>query len=230
MGKLAQIFGSFLDLFLQSNCPLCQRSTQAELCQYCQRQLQRCQLPNPSQFWEGELPVLAWGAYGGILKRAIAVLKYENQPQLAQPLGSWLGEAWLKSPVAATPQKLIVVPIPLHPKKLQQRGYNQAELLARSFCDMTGLRLQLGLERVKTTEAQFSLSQSQREENLANAFGVSKNFRLPHPKTPVLLLDDIYTSGATARSARLALQHQGIRVYGMVAIATPKLTRPSTSG
>ncbi|MBW4620391.1 MAG: ComF family protein [Cyanosarcina radialis HA8281-LM2] len=214
-------FKSFLDLFLQSNCPLCQRPTETELCQYCQRQLLDCQLTNPSQLWQGEIPAFAWGNYTGALKRAIAALKYENQPQLAQPLGRWMGEAWLKSKIAAKTPKLTVVPIPLHGSKLQQRGYNQAELLARSFCNFTGLRLQSkGLQRVRSTEAQFGLSIAQREQNLANAFKIDRP-----PGSPVLLLDDIYTTGATARSAAQILQQSGILVYGLVAIAAPQLGR-----
>jgi len=215
----------FLNLFLQANCPLCQRPTEKELCSYCDRQLQRCQMPHPSQFWQGELPVFAWGVYGGALKRAIAALKYENQPQLAQPLGYWLGDAWLKSSVSRKGKKLRVVPIPLHPSKLKQRGYNQAELLARSFCQFTGLTLQQGLERVRETEAQFSLSPTERAQNLANAFRVSPRLQHRNHTTPVLLIDDIYTTGATGLVAAQTLRQQGISVYGLLAIATPQ-TRP----
>lgn len=205
-----------LNLFLESNCPLCQRSTSKELCQDCVRQLQRCQLPHPT--WQGRLPVFAWGVYGGTLKRAIAALKYENKPQLARPLGHWLAEAWLDSQLAST--ELIVVPIPLHVNKQKQRGFNQAALLAQSFCEMTGLKLQHnGLERIRETTAQFGISGSEREKNLAMAFELGSGFRHHRPKTSVLLLDDIYTTGATARSAAQTLQQNGIAVCGMVAIA-----------
>lgn len=155
--------------------------------------------------------------YGGILKRAIAALKYENQPQIARPLGQWLAQAWLNSQFAS---KLIVVPIPLHADKLKQRGYNQAALLAESFCDITGLQLQkMGLERIRATEAQFGLSALGREKNLAMAFKLGSGFRREIPAKPILLLDDIYTTGATARSAVQTLRHAGIQVYGLAAIA-----------
>lgn len=230
MGQVTQTLKSFLNLFLQSNCPLCQRPTDGELCKYCQRQVLSCQFPNPSQFWEGQLPVFAWGVYGGAIKRAIAALKYDNQPQLARPLGHWLGEAWLTSKVAAGTKNLTVVPIPLHANKLQQRGYNQAELLAQSFCDFTRLPLcGDGLERVRATEAQFGLTASKREENLAEAFRVSKKFQLRRQTTPVLLLDDIFTTGATARAAAQTLQQAGIPVYGLVAIATTRTLPDATS-
>lgn len=210
-----------LALFLKSNCPLCDRPTEAEFCEYCQRQLQRCQLKNPSHFWQADLPVFVWGAYGGILKQAIAALKYENQPQLARPLGQWLGQAWLQSSAANRGKKLTVVPIPLHASKLQQRGFNQAELIARSFCDFTHYKQQpLGLERIRATEAQFSLSPQQREQNVADAFILGKSLVQHPPTLPVLLVDDIYTTGATVRSVVQTLRRQKIEVYGLVAIAS----------
>jgi len=210
-----------LSLFLKSNCPLCDRSTATEFCEYCQRQLLRCQLPNPSDLWQGDLPVFVWGNYGGILKQAIAALKYENQPQLARPLGHWLGAAWLKSPIARQAKKLTVIPIPLHPQKLQQRGFNQAELIAASFCQFTRYQQQpKGLERIRTTAAQFGLSPSQRSQNLADAFRVNQHLSPRVTNSPILLVDDIYTTGATVRSAAATLRQQGIQVYGVIAIAT----------
>ncbi|HEY9633323.1 MAG TPA: ComF family protein [Coleofasciculaceae cyanobacterium] len=220
---IQKLKNGLLALFLKSKCSLCDRSADTEFCEYCQRQLLRCQLKNPSNFWQGELPVFVWGNYGGVLKRAIAALKYENQPQLARPLGHWLGQAWLKSPAATRAKKLTVVPIPLHRTKQQQRGYNQAELIAQSFCDFTDYKHQpLGLERVHATEAQFGLSVQQREQNLADAFMIGKRLSQRPTASAVLLLDDIYTTGATARSAAQILQRQGIQVYGIVAIATSR--------
>lgn len=206
-----------LNLFLESNCPLCQRPTSKEFCQDCTRQLQRCQICHLSWLL-ADIPVFAWGVYGGTLKRAIAALKYDSQPQLAQPLGQWLGQAWLNSQLAST--RSIVVPIPLHADKQKQRGYNQAALLAQSFCEITGLHLQqTGLKRIRATEALFGLSTSEREKNLAMAFELASGFRRHRLKSPVLLLDDIYTTGATARSAAQTLQQMGIAVCGLVVIA-----------
>ncbi|HEY9612873.1 ComF family protein [Allocoleopsis sp.] len=212
-----------LALFLKSNCPLCDRPAEGECCAACQRQLQRCQLAKPDNFWTGEVPVFIWGNYSGVLKRAIAALKYDNQQHLARPLGHWLAQAWLKSSIATPVKKLTVVPIPLHPLKLKKRGYNQAELIAQNFCDFTGYKHQpLGLERIRETEAQFGLSAQAREQNLADAFRISKSFGKHLPNSPVLLIDDIYTTGATVRAAAQILQKQGIQVYGVAAIATSK--------
>jgi ComF family protein len=216
----AKFFKGLLNLFLQSPCPLCQRSTSREFCPYCERQLQNCHQKKPSSQWQQPMPVFSWGVYGGSLKRAIAVMKYENQPQIARPLGQWLGEAWLlNSP--KSDKKPVVVPIPLHPSKQKQRGYNQAALIAQSFCQTTGLRLKLnGLERVRETKAQFGTSASDRENNLAQAFAVGRDFSRRDFDTPVLLVDDIYTTGATARSAVQTFRQCGIVVLGLASVAT----------
>lgn len=212
----------WLDLFLCSTCPLCGRSATGELCQDCQRQIKSCQILNPGQSWRGNLPVFPWGTYGGALKRAIAALKYDNQPQLARPLGQWLAQAWLSSEFSRS--KLTVVPVPLHPDKERQRGYNQAALLADSFCNYTRLPLRChGLERPHQTQAQFGLSVSEREQNLDQAFGLGRDFSGQHPAHPVLLIDDIYTTGATARAALKKLQHSKIQVRGIVTVAFAQL-------
>jgi len=221
MGSPTQWVKSFLNLFLKSNCPLCGRPADGELCPSCERSLLRCQFTNKRQFWKGELPIFVWGRYGGILKQAIAALKYENQPQLARPLGTWLAQAWMKSPHSQV--KPVVVPIPMHADKLKQRGFNQAELLAESFCQYTGLPLnRRGLERVRATEALFGLSPTERQQMLADALSVGKSLATKRPKQPVLLLDDIYTTGTTVGEAARVLGRQGISVYGVVAIATTK--------
>jgi len=195
------------------------------------RQVQACALTGRSHLWQAEdLSGFAWGQYGGSLKRAIAALKYNAQPALAQPLGHWLGQAWL-----ATPQSLHnaqVMPIPMHPAKQKERGFNQAELLAEAFCQVTRLPLERrGLVRVRATAAQFGLSELARSENLKGAIqlhpALLQRKRPPHSMRPVILLDDIYTTGATVRAAAQALQQQGIPVWGVVAIAKTISDRPA---
>jgi ComF family protein len=219
--KWTGLVKSFLNLFLKSNCPLCQRPAAGEFCPYCHKQLQRCQSTDPGRFWHSEQRVFVWGEYGGALKRAISALKYDGNPQLAQPLGGWLAEAWLSFPELAI-DNLTVVPIPLHQEKLKERGFNQAELLAESFCELTGLPLQRhGLERVKNTQALFALTPRQRQAEMKNALSLGKDFRRRRPRDRVLLVDDIYTSGTTVKSAIQILKLSGISVYGTVALATP---------
>jgi ComF family protein len=213
----------WFNVVLAGNCPLCQRVTTQLFCPDCQRQVQRCQVAAAEQWQRRQPPVFAWGSYRGALKRTIAALKYDSRPDLARPLATWLADAWLATPSLRS-LRLTVVPIPLHPNKYQQRGFNQAELLAQHFCQQTRLSLAVnGLARSRETTAQFTLSAQERARNLDGAFRLGAGFQRQQPRYPVLLLDDIYTTGATANTAIATLRRHGISVYGIAVIARAKL-------
>jgi ComF family protein len=211
-----------LSVFLQSNCSLCGRSTSKAICQDCEKQVKSCQIKDNCRFWQGNLPLFVWGNYQGRLKQAIAALKYQKSPQIGELLGCYLGEAWLNSSLYLQNKKLSVIPIPLHPKKLQERGFNQAELIAQAFCQITGYKLlKKGLIRQKETQAMFNLSFHERENNLKNAFLVAENIKSSHLTQPILLIDDIYTTGTTAQEAAKVLKAKKILIFGIAAIAKP---------
>lgn len=217
------IWNHVLRLFLRDNCPLCQRSSPTLLCRSCQAQILRCQ--SPKQDWQTawrSSSYLAWGTYQDSLRRTLTTWKYENQPQLAQPLGLWLAQAWQEThhDRPQPPKNLVVVPIPMHPDKLAQRGFNQAALLARHFCRHTGLRLrEQGLQRIKATTAQFQLSASERARNLTGAFSLGPDLQHRHDRPSILLVDDILTTGSTVQSARSLLAEKGFPYYGLVVMA-----------
>jgi len=217
MANWKQLSQDVLSLFLQPNCPFCGRSAETTICPNCDRELNQCQLSSPKFQGKGKISVLAWGQYDGLLKRAILALKYEKKRQLARPLGERLGKTYLrKSPTLST-LKPIVIPIPLHEDKQKQRGFNQAELLARSFCTVTRLKLHSqGLKRIKKTAALYNLTPEARKEELAQAFTIGKGL---NPQQNLILLDDIYTTGTTVQSAQNTLQKAGMKVIGVCAIA-----------
>ncbi|MFP4008690.1 MAG: ComF family protein [Spirulinaceae cyanobacterium] len=212
------MFNKLTSLFLQSPCLLCDRVTSEAICPACDRQLQRQKLSHPEQLWQGDLPLFVWGEYNGILKRSLAALKYNNKPEIAAYLGFYLATAWRSFAPTLPQQQFIIVPIPMHAEKLKQRGFNQAELIGRSFCQATPYRLNSRiLLRQKATQAMFGLSPKEREQNIKEAFKVqSSRQKLP----PVLLIDDIYTTGATARTAAAVLRQNHLTVAGILAIAT----------
>lgn len=214
---------SFFDLFLKANCPLCKRSAKLTLCLDCEKQIKQLTYPNSQIFWQGELPVFIWGTYTGIFKRAIAALKYDQKTDLGRLFGYWLGEKWLASPLAKTYPKLTVIPIPLHAEKLKIRGFNQAEIIAQGFCQITRYNLKAqGLKRIKKTEALFGLSPSARAKEIKDSLILGQDFHKKLPSDPVLLLDDIYTTGTTVKEAKKILEQHQIKVIGVVAIASSK--------
>jgi ComF family protein len=211
----------FLNLFLKSNCPLCDRTADNILCRYCQQQLQDSRLTAPDRYWHEDFPLFAWGKYEGAVKRSIGKLKYDGHREIADLYGEWLAHSWQQAKSNTILPKLIVVPIPLHAEKIATRGFNQAELIAQSFCQTTGYKLDLSLQRTRSTVAQFGLSKSARQENVAGAFAIDPRSKL-QPGATVLLIDDIYTTGATVRSAADVLSAKQIKVCGVAVVATGK--------
>lgn len=207
-----------LSFVLQAQCPLCDRPSQSVFCQDCARRLQGCRCPSPVLQVEDLPPLYCWGNYEGVLKQSLARLKYDHRPLVAEPLGEWLGQLWLES--APIDRNLVAVPIPLHKDRQQQRGYNQSELIARSFCQVTGMTLRAnGLTRTLATTAQFGLSRRERYQNLSNVFKLGADLQKYKIQKDVVLVDDIFTTGATLKSASETLQKSGFRVVALVAVA-----------
>jgi ComF family protein len=207
-----------LRFVLQSPCALCDRPARPIFCQDCTRRLQACRHPSAA-LQVAELPPLyGWGHYESTLKQSLAQLKYNHRPLIAEPLGQWLGELWLE--VGPLDRRLLAVPIPLHGDRQRQRGYNQAELIARSFCQVTGMPLRAnGLARTQATTAQFGLSRRERYQNLSDVFEVGADLKkYPTPRN-LVLVDDIFTTGATLKSATETLQQAGFRVTALLAVA-----------
>ena len=205
-----------LSVFLESHCEFCRRTTADALCEYCFARLASYKLSKSDRLnlYQSQ-SVFAWGRYDGQLKRAIAQMKYQHQPEIGNLLGTQLGKAWIDSKLAELPQ-IAVVPIPMHPKKQKERGFNQAEIIAKSFCQITGYTLSTqALMRIRETEAMFNLSSRiERAKNLQGALQVGKL-----PKHPVLLIDDIYTTGTTVNEAIKVLQQKKIKVIGVAVAA-----------
>ncbi len=225
---LKNLWDRLLGLVTRYPCAFCgknrknQRQIQG-LCESCDQKIYAARFQNPEQIWQKTqktLPILAWGEYSSTLRQAIFQLKYRHSPRMAQPLGIWLAQAWSDLNLKHLPP-LIVVPIPLHADRLQERGFNQAELIAQHFCRYTNLPLAAnGLIRRQATEAMHQLTDQQRATMMKNAFAFGSGIK---PGQVVLLLDDIYTSGATIQAAKKTLNRAGIRVYGVVVLS---LARP----
>lgn len=220
------IWSEWLNWLIRFPCPLCQRATgsgQDCFCHDCQDHLQQLRYHPWCSFESSpetgtNLPIYAWGVYQGTLRRALQRLKYDGQARIGLTLGRWLGQCWQRATDRQT--RYAIVPIPLHRERLQQRGYNQAELISRGFCDVTGLEhLPHSLRRSRQTQPQYGLTAAGRQHNLQGAFEA-----IAPLKSPVLLIDDIYTTGATIRAAAQALRREGEHVAGAVVVARAPLT------
>lgn len=102
----------------------------------------------------------------------------------------------------------VILPVPLHPSRKRQRGFNQSEILAEALSKYTGIPMRTDvLFRIRKTTPQKRLGRSERMQNLAGAFGVSRRWE---PAENVLLIDDIYTTGATLERAASVLRKAGV--------------------
>jgi ComF family protein len=218
---------SFLNLLFPPRCIICHQSGSC-LCPACQDTIDyirppvcpRCGHPTsvprlchscrkaPPQI-DG---IRAVGYLEGTLRTAIHRFKYSNMRLLAAPLGRLMRQYLLQNQLPVD----IMVPVPLHPHRLRERGYNQAALLAKEVEKALGLPLLEGaLVRVRSTRPQIGLNARERRENVREAFrcvdrGVMNGRR-------ILLVDDVCTTGATLEACSLALREKGVgAVWGLV--------------
>ena len=195
-------------------CPGCGASLgrQAGLCRECLKSL-RPQLQRHSMLSNDTAPhLIILGQHRGMLRRAARELKYGGHRDLARVLGEALSggvpEEWQLKAVSA---------VPMHPSRQRERGFNHAELLARQVAGALGLPYLESLRRVRHTTQQARLSGAARLGNLAGAFapqGAALQLSGQKLPQPLLLVDDVMTTGATLRACRDALHAGGVtQVY-----------------
>jgi ComF family protein len=161
------------------------------------------------------VPLVAYGAYGGPLADAVHRFKYQNRPDLAQPLGELLSSA-LAAAAAKGCSSSLVVPVPLHPMRLAERGYNQAALLAARLPN-AGTFAPRALVRARHTPPQTGLDRVRRQSNLRDAFAVRAPHRVADQR--IVLVDDVITTGATMRACADALYRAGAASVLALAVA-----------
>ncbi len=167
---------------------------------------------------------VSYGPYQDRMKAAIHALKYDRLHGSARNLGGMLAQA-IAQLAAEAPGELLVVPVPLHRSKFAERGFNQARslavhalaALARTHPEWRLRLASTTLMRLRATESQFGLTRRQRRLNVRGAFTVSDPaaVSLKH----ILLIDDIFTTGATARAAASALVQAGAATVWVATLA-----------
>lgn len=144
--------------------------------------------------------------YDGQIIKLIHNLKYFGQKYVGEYLSEFLVEEYTLNKFNAD----LVVPIPLNSNRLKQRGYNQAETLCKSFGEKLGLKINnTNFIRTIDTPTQTALNKAERKKNLENAFKVIDK-HIFKGKT-ILLIDDVYTTGATLEEASKTLLKSGVK-------------------
>lgn len=221
---------SLAEIFFPPACLACAEVLPAtgSFCRRCAENVERLPEPHclqcaePGDFGRGICPrctarpppfrrALAPYAHEGPIARAIHQFKYEDHPELARGLALLLTPA-----VARLASRIdLLCAIPLHERRYRARKFDQAHLLAASLARQTGLGCLAALTRQRETKRQVGLSEAERELNVAGAFRASPAVE----NQRVLLIDDVFTTGATARAAAAALRRAGAREVAVLTVA-----------
>lgn len=164
----------------------------------------------------------AYGSYEGGLRELVHLLKYNGVRPAASVLGRMLAEAVAAIEPSFEQAKVLVIPVPLYQSKRRQRGFNQAELIARAavMCHPTSERFEVApdiLERTRDTHSQIGMTSHQRRENMRGAFAVPRAAQVTGRE--VLLVDDVYTTGATASECARVLRKAGAAPIWVATVA-----------
>jgi len=165
---------------------------------------------------------VAYGSYDGGLRDLIHLLKYQQVRPASAVLGRMVGDSVAALETSLPEGAIQVVPVPLHPRKHAQRGFNQADLISRVALQQLArpdrFQLRTGvLVRQRETGSQIGLTRHQRRENLRGAFAVIDPTQLAHRN--VLLVDDVFTTGTTASECARVLRRAGAASIRVVTVA-----------
>jgi competence protein ComFC len=151
----------------------------------------------------------------GIVRQIIHDFKYGRQVHLRHPVARWLCAAFHDERLSGR-QFDMIVPVPLHPTRQRERGFNQANLIAKLLSARISIPCKPVLQRVRYTTTQTALDRAERMENLHNAFRLRKKANVRGLR--VLLIDDILTTGSTLSECARVLKRAGaISVYAATA-------------
>jgi len=212
------------DLFLPNLCVLCQErlgEREDYVCEGCWGKLTPFpdRTTTPLRPLRGVLDGLWIGwEYEARMRRLVHLMKFEGRPELTQRLM----EEWLK--VIVHPEGLqdfqVLLPVPIHPARRRERGFNQSELLARKLSEAGGWMVaQDDAVRIINTPSQTLLDRDERWRSVSGAFQVR------HPESfqqrKVLIVDDLATSGATLHALAMLLRRSGAATVGGVVLTSP---------
>lgn len=230
--SLRSYFYDFLGLLYPNLCLACEKNTPTKgnvICLSCQYYLPKTKfhLERENRFTErfwGRVPIDAGAALyfftkGSRTQNLIHKLKYEGKTKVGIKLGNLYGKMLKDSPYFSNVD--LIVPVPLHPKKEQQRGYNQSDLFAKGLSEeMEVPWSKKALIRTAMTETQTKKSRSARVKNVNDVFQVNQPKRLKGKH--ILLVDDVMTTGATLEACATKILTVGdVKIsFATIAIAS----------
>jgi len=218
MQLLAHALSKLLDALAPPGCAACDAPCATAFCASCGALT--VPAPPSNQQLDG-VPLLVAGTYAPPLSTAVTRFKYEGRPELSRCLSALLAPGLEE---LALPSTTVLVPVPLHPRRLASRGYNQAALLAQELAKRSRFRCEPRLlRRARETERQVGKSRTLRLTNARGAFELRRKAApgsgLAVTPAHVVLVDDVVTTGSTVRACAQALADGGVQLVAVVALA-----------
>lgn len=237
-----RFFSPLLDILYPSFCPVCGLKNTFNLCLSCWEKIEpfnsplcpKCGRPFSSEVAVSHSPdhlcsdcrdtrsyfdrAISVGPYEGTLAEAIHLFKYRGRKGLARPLGKIMVQ-YLSSNSSLFPTaSLKIIPVPLHPKRLRQREFNQSLLLAKWVSKALAIPLILdNLQRIRWTRPQIELKGKERLVNVRGAFALKDHNAMEG--NSFLLIDDVYTTGATVKECSNVLKKAGAKKVYVLTLA-----------
>lgn len=210
-------FAFLLDLLYPPRCGGCDRYGEGWWCATCDTRTpwldvsdSRSTLALPSG---ASLTVISAARFAPPLREGIHRFKYEGQPQLAEAFAARMSAMWMANDLSAD----ALIPVPLHAARLRERGFNQSLLLARQVSLTVGKPVEgRALQRIRATEQQAHLDAKARQANVRGAFAVRRD--LVEGKA-IVLVDDVFTTGATLMECAEVLYQSGAREVTALTLA-----------
>lgn len=226
------ILNDLLNLFFPRLCLVCTNPLvkgEEHICLHCLNDLPHIHFTdlenNPvAQLFLGKIPFISASAFlvyekGGHVQKLIHALKYHDNKELGFYLGRLAALHYLSTEIFTNVD--VLLPVPLHPRKQKQRGYNQSEWISKGISSITGIPVDTStLLRSQKTESQTHKTIFERWENVQDIFILNKHIPLL-PNRHILLIDDVITTGSTLCScAEVLLKTPGtqISLFGIAAV------------
>ena len=234
------LYRAVLDLLFPPRCLVCRDFGPQVICDTCRQAVRRiaepqchiCGLPFDPEAKAGDVCAecretrprfamgRAYGYYEGALRDAICRLKYDRKPALGPPLGRALAACFAGAgdDGQGLPSDIeVICPVPLHAHRLRERGFNQSEVISRHLGQALGVASEPLLVRTRITAPQVGLPYRKREENVRGAFAVSPGAQVRGRR--ILVIDDVWTTGATLRECARVLRRAGAAEVFLLAVA-----------
>ena len=215
---MIKILEKLLNLLYIKVCYFCKSQKEDRLiCSNCKNKIRYLPVSVYRKF--NNTDIYACSLYDGIIKKLIIDFKYKKQKQLANIMAELLYDYWKKINKC---ENFVVIPVPIHKSRLKERKYNHMEITAKYFCDLTEYKYNVNfIKRIKETTKQYKLNKNERMKNIKDAFELN-HINMPDKQPPLLILDDITSTGATFNEIIKLLNENGYNNITAFALSTPE--------